>query len=83
MTATQGWLTLVALSAASTLIAWSGGTGAWVALAILALAWAKAQIVLNVYLGLAQVPGWSRGFALVLGLFMLAARGLALAAGAV
>ena len=87
MTATQGWLTLVALSAASTLIAWSGGagggTGAWVALAILALAWAKAQIVLNVYLGLAQVPGWSRGFALVLGLFMLAAMGLALAAGAV
>ncbi|MCB2128183.1 MAG: hypothetical protein KDE03_03685 [Rhodobacteraceae bacterium] len=81
MTATQGWLTLVALSAGSTLIAWGGGTGAWVNLAILALAWAKAQIVLNVYLGLAKVPGWSRGFALVLGLFMLAAMGLA--AGAV
>lgn len=83
MSATRGWLALVALSGGSTLIAWMGGAGVWVALAILALAWAKAQIVLNVYLGLSQAPGWSRGFALVLGLFMLGAMGLALAAGAV
>ena len=83
MTATQAWLALVALSGGSTLIAWWDGTGALVAVAILALAWAKAQIVLNVYLGLAQVPGWSRGFAIVLGLFMLAAMGLAVAAGTI
>lgn len=81
MTATRGWLILVALSGGSTLIAWSGGTGTVVTLTILALAWAKAQIVLNVYLGLAKVPGWSRGFALVLGLFMLAAMGLTAAGG--
>jgi len=82
MTATQGWLALVALSGGSTLIALWGGTGVLVALAILALAWAKAQIVLNVYLGLSQAPGWSRGFAFVLGLFMLGAMGLAVASGA-
>ncbi|KEO60082.1 cytochrome C oxidase subunit IV family protein [Thioclava indica] len=83
MTATQGWLVLVALSVGSTLLAWSGSTGAVAAVAILALAWVKAQIVLNVYLGLSQVPAWSRGFAFVLGLFMLGAMGLAVAAGAV
>lgn len=79
MTATQGWLALVALSAGSTALAWLGGAGAVAALAILALAWIKAQIILRVYLGLAQAPGWGRGFALVLAGFMIGVMALAAA----
>lgn len=50
------------------------------ALVILGLAWMKAQVILRTYLGLAQAPSWSRGFALVLGLYMLGMMGLAVAA---
>ncbi|MEZ5676126.1 Cytochrome C oxidase subunit IV [Thalassovita litoralis] len=79
MTITQAWLFLIALSLGSTVLAWSGVAGGWAALAILALAWIKAQIILRRYLGLAQAPSWSRGFALVLGLYMLGMMGLAAA----
>jgi len=81
MNVTRAWLILVALSAASTALAWSGHTGLPVALPILALAWGKARIILRDYLGLAKAPGWSRGFALVLALYMLALMGLTAAAG--
>ncbi|MCB1333871.1 MAG: cytochrome C oxidase subunit IV family protein [Roseivivax sp.] len=81
MSATRAWLALLALSAVSTAIAWQGGAGMAVTLAILVLAWAKAQVILRSYLGLAQAPEWSRGFAMVLALFMLGAMGLAVAAG--
>ncbi|MCW9042025.1 MAG: cytochrome C oxidase subunit IV family protein [Pseudopelagicola sp.] len=81
MSATKAWGLLIVLSVLSTMIAWSGQTGALVALAILVLAWVKAQTILRVYLGLSQAPGWSRGFALVLGLFMMLAMGLAVAGG--
>ncbi|MBR9852929.1 MAG: hypothetical protein GYB27_26715 [Rhodobacteraceae bacterium] len=81
MSATAAWGLLIAFSALSTLIAWSGATGAWTVLAILVLAWVKAQTILRVYLGLSQAPSWSRGFALVLGLFMMLAMGLAVSGG--
>lgn len=81
MNATGAWGLLITFSALSTLIAWSGQAGIWAALAILALAWVKAQTILRVYLGLSQAPGWSRGFALVLGLFMVLVMGLVVAGG--
>lgn len=80
MSVTQAWLLLIALSLGSTVLAWTGAGGALAALAILGLAWMKAQIILRTYLGLAQAPSWSRGFALVLGLYMLGMMGLAVAA---
>ncbi|MCB1428142.1 MAG: cytochrome C oxidase subunit IV family protein [Nitratireductor sp.] len=83
MNPTRAWLALVALSAASTFLAspvlsLPGMTGAWLALPILLLAWAKARLILREYLGLATAPGWSRGFSLVLGLYMLLMMGLAI-----
>ncbi len=42
-----------------------------VILPILAIAYGKARIILRDYLGLAKAPGWSRGFALVLGVYIL------------
>lgn len=81
MTPTKAWMALILMSAGSTALAHFGATGALAALAILALAWMKAQVILREYLGLAQAPGWSRGFALVLGLYMLGMMGLAIAAG--
>ena len=41
--------------------------------AILVLAWLKARVILNRYLGLAGVPGARRGFGAGLGAFALAA----------
>ncbi len=76
---TRAWVLLVALSLASTLIALSGSGGALAGLAILALAWGKATVILNRYLRLAQAPDVARGAALVLGLFMAGVMGLALA----
>lgn len=81
MTATRAWIFLVALSAGSTLIALGDWAGLAAALAILSIAWAKALIILRSYLGLAAAPAWGRGFALVLGLYMLLAMALAAAAG--
>lgn len=77
MTLTRAYLALLALSAASTAVAASGLSGRWLALLVLTLAWAKAQLILNRYLGLAQAPAIARGFALVLGLFMALLMGLA------
>jgi len=77
MTLTRAWMLLIALSLGSTLVAASGLSGRWLAVLVLPLAWAKAQVILTRYLGLAQAPAVARGFALVLALFMAALIGLA------
>jgi cytochrome c oxidase subunit IV len=77
VTVTRAWGLLIALSALSTAIAASGLSGRWLAALVLPIAWAKAQVILNRYLGLAQAPAIARGFALVLGLFMALLIGLA------
>ncbi len=77
MTVTRAWALLIALSAASTAIAFTGLSGRWLALLVLPLAWAKAQVILNRYLGLWQAPAIARGFALTLALFMALLIGLA------
>jgi cytochrome c oxidase subunit IV len=81
MTLTRAWGLLIALSIASTAVAAFGLEGRYLAMIVLPLAWLKAQIILNRYLGLAQVPDIARGFALSLGVFMLILIGLAIAAG--
>jgi len=74
----RGWVALVVFSVATTLLAmavarnWIQPSAAPLAgAAILALAWAKARVILRRYLGLAEAPSWRRGFDLVLGLFVL------------
>lgn len=81
MSVTSAWALLVVLSAGSTLAAVSGMTGPLLALTVLALAWGKAQLILNRYLGLAQAPAIARGFALALAIFMAVLATLAAAAG--
>lgn len=75
---TRAWIWLLALSLGSTVIASLVGTdrleGPALPLAgaaILVLSWAKARIILDRYLGLAQAPFWHRGFSTVLGLYAL------------
>lgn len=81
MTPTRAWIALIVLSLGSTAIAAAGSSGLIPSLAILALAWGKARVILRHYLGLARAPGFSRGFALVLALYMILAMGLAAAGG--
>ncbi len=73
---TRAWAWLVALSLGSTVIAMQVSAGSLQGLAvtaagaaIMALAWAKARIILARYLGLAQAPFWHRGFSLVMALY--------------
>lgn len=80
MTPTRAWAMLIALSAASTLLAASGITGAALALPVLILSGLKAHLVLRDYLGLSVAPGWLKGFDLGLALLILAFAALALAA---
>ena len=80
MTPTRAWAMLIALSAASTLLAASGITGAVLALPVLILSGMKAHLVLRDYLGLSVAPGWLKGFDLGLALLILAFAALALAA---
>ncbi|GHC24905.1 hypothetical protein GCM10007291_25660 [Gemmobacter nanjingensis] len=79
MSVTRAWAWLIALTATSTAVAAIGLSGRWLALVVLALAWAKAELILNRYLHLAQAQNIARGFALGLALFMLALTGLAVA----
>ena len=84
---TKAWMTLIGLSALSTVIALTlpglEATGLKAASAlILVFAWLKARVILSRYLGLAAAPAIGRGFGVVLALFMLAAGGLYLAGGA-
>ncbi len=77
--ATKAWVLLLALSAASTVLAASGIGGAALVLPVLALSALKAHVILRDYLGLAAAPVWLRGFDLGLALLILAFAGLALA----
>ncbi len=77
---TRAWLLLIALSGLSTAVALTGKSGLTVSLLILALAWAKALVILNDYLGLRSAPNWKRGFAMAIGVFMLLAMLLVAAA---
>lgn len=74
----RAWAALMILSLGSTVVAAlvsGGGLGRTASLAagatILALAWAKARVILARYLGLARAPSWRQGFEIVLGLFAL------------
>jgi hypothetical protein len=77
MTATRAWAWLLGLSALSTLAA-ALPPGPWLVLAVLALAWGKARLILNRYLRLAEAPAIARGFALVLGACLILMAGLAI-----
>ena len=78
MSPTRTWAALIAASLASTALAASGLTGRAFALAVLALAWVKAELILRRYLHLARVPAIARGFSLGLAIFLMLAAGLAL-----
>lgn len=78
----RAWGWLVALSLGSTAITlwhWPPGLTVLAGMAILFLAWAKARVILDTYLGLAAAPFWRRGFGLSLGIFCLLLLGLYLA----
>jgi len=74
----RAWGLLLALGAVTTLAAGLGGRLAAPLLGavILAVAWAKARLILARYLGLAQAPGWLGGFQAVLGAFLLLLYGI-------
>lgn len=79
----RAWIWLMALSLGATAVAGAlargavAGHGTTVAGAvILALAWAKARLILDRYLGLAEAPFWRRGMALVLAIYCLGLLGL-------
>lgn len=81
---TRAWLKLIALSAASTVIAATverrgNASATIVVVAILALAGWKARIILRDYLELAGAPQWMRGFTVALTVFLLAGIALRLA----
>ncbi len=78
------WVGLVAAGLGTTLVtllprADIGGRIA--AASVLALAGLKSAIILRRYLGLAASAFWTRGFDLVIGLFLLLAYGLYLLGG--
>jgi hypothetical protein len=78
----RAWAALVVLGLGATLIAASPGLlpGPAAGALLLILAWAKARLILNAFLGLSAAPAWARGFGLALGLYMALLLGLALAA---
>lgn len=70
----RAWLWLIGLSLGSTTISlwhWPQGLGAFAGSVILMLAWFKARVILDQYLGLIHAPVWRRGFGLSLALFSL------------
>lgn len=79
----RAWLILIALSAISAGLTTGALAGIPVApgLALLALAFGKAYVILSAYLGLGRSASWRRGFAGVIGLFLLGIAGLYVAAG--
>ena len=81
MSLTRIWTALITLSLASTVLAASGLTGRALALAVLALGWAKAELILRRYLQLCRVPAIARGFSLGVALFLALAAALALIPG--
>jgi len=70
----RAWSWLICLSAGSALVSVALAQGAQRQVAgvvVVLLALTKARIILARYLGLAQAPGWLRGFTWVIGLFCL------------
>ncbi|WP_204115882.1 cytochrome C oxidase subunit IV family protein [Shimia biformata] len=81
----RAWLTLLALSGASALVAELAGQGVdrrLIGTAILVLALMKSRVILARYLDLAAAPSWLRGFTLTLWIFGGLLLGLFLVAGA-
>ncbi|MEP3047025.1 MAG: hypothetical protein ABJL55_03195 [Roseibium sp.] len=75
----RAWLSLLALSAASVLVAFlvpAGLNQAVIGSVILLLAWMKVRLILSRYLGLWQAPSWKSGFNWVLGFYCLLLLGL-------
>ena len=79
MTVTRAWLMLLLFSAGSTALAVSGLRGTGFVVAVLALAGAKARVILSRYLGLAAAPAVLTGFDLALAALLLLCAGLAIA----
>lgn len=78
----QAWITLAALSAATTLLTlYRAGNEARsiIAAAVLLLAGLKARVILSRYLGLGTSRFWMRTFDLAIGGFLVVAYGLYLA----
>lgn len=76
------WGMLIALSLGSTLLSFSGFWTQWpvaAGIAVMALGWQKARIILWQYLGLKQSPTWRRGFDVALTGLCLLMLGLYLA----
>lgn len=70
----RAWFWLIGLSAGSAIVSMALGQGVSRQIAgvvIVFLALTKARIILARYLGLAQAPGWLRGFTWVIALFCL------------
>lgn len=73
---TKTWLILAGLSVATTMLTMATGAGTEryaVALGVLLLAGAKARLILRDYLGLCNSVFWMRAFELPIGLFLVAA----------
>ncbi|MFP7570543.1 hypothetical protein [Marivita sp. S2033] len=73
------WAVLIVLSLASTLLSHTAVWSLWplgAGIAVLALAWLKARIILAQYLGLAEVPSWRRGFEFALAALCLLMLGI-------
>lgn len=74
----RAWGFLLALGAATTLAAALGGQVAAPVLGavLLALAWAKARVILARYLALDRAPAWRRSFSGVIAAFLLLLYGI-------
>ncbi len=79
----KAWMLLLALSAISAGLTTEAFAGMAIApgLALLALAFGKAYIILSAYLGLSRSAAWRRGFAAVIAVFLLGVAGLYLTGG--
>lgn len=71
---TKTWAALIALAAATTALAGVGGK--WAALAVLALAFLKARLILGRFLHLGAAPGWLSAFAVPIGIWLLVIGGV-------
>ena len=76
----RAYVALVALSAATTLVAVVGVGKPVAGVLILTAAWAKARLILLWYLDLAPVRGWRQGILFGLGAFCVVLLGLYLIA---
>lgn len=73
------WGALIVLSLGATLLSFAEIWAIWpipAGIAVLALAWLKARIILSQYLGLVAAPSWRRGFEFALAALCLLLLGL-------